>query len=166
VRRLLDEVEKLHARAGVVLKHPEHGTRDRHRVLLFDATHRHAQMRRFHHHGDAERANFFSNRLRDLIRETFLDLKAASEDIDEARDLAEADDPSLRNVGDVAPAEKRQQVMLAEAVEVDVLDDHHLVIIDGEERIVEDGVDICGVTAGEKVEGLLHSFWCVEQPFA
>ena len=37
-----------------------------------------------------------------------------------------------RNVRDVTLAEERQQVVLAEAIEVDVLDDHHLAIVDGE----------------------------------
>jgi hypothetical protein len=37
----------------------------------------------------------------------------------------------------VALPEERQQVMLAEAVEVDVFDYHHLVIINGEQCVVE-----------------------------
>ena len=48
--------------------------------------------------------------------------------------------------------EKRKEMMLAEAVEVDVLDDHHLVIIDSEERVVEDGVDICRIAVRQKSE--------------
>jgi hypothetical protein len=166
VRRNLDQVEKLHPRPRVVLKHPEHGARDRHRVLFFDTTHRHAQMRGFHHDGDAERPNFFPNRFRDLIGEAFLHLQAAGEDVDQARNLAQADYTPLRNIGDVTLPEKRQQMMLAKTVEVDVFDDHHLVIIDAEERIVEDGVDICGIAARQEVERLFHSFRCVEQPFA
>ena len=49
---------------------------------------------------------------------------------------------AVRNVGDVALAEERQQVMLAQAVEVDVLDDHHLAIIDREQRVVQHLVDV------------------------
>ena len=48
----------------------------------------------------------------------------------------------LRNVRDVTFAEERQQVVLAQAVEVDVLDDHHLAVIDGEQRVVDDRVHI------------------------
>ena len=62
----------------------------------------------------------------------------------------------LRDVGDVALAEERQQVMLAQAVEVDVLDDHHLVIIDGEQRVVEHGVDVGRVAARQEPQRLLR----------
>ncbi len=111
-----------------------------------------------------ERPDLLAERLGDLVGQPFLHLQAAREDLDEARDLAQPDDAALRDVGDVASAEERQQVMLAETVEVDVLDDHHLVIIDGEERVVEDGVDVGGVTAGQETKRLLHSLRRVEQP--
>ena len=77
------------------------------------------------------------DRLGDLRREPLLHLQPAREHVDDARDLAEADHAAVRNVGDVALAEERQQVMLAQAVEVDVAHDHHLVILDGEERAVD-----------------------------
>ena len=66
---------------------------------------------------------------------TLLNLEAAGEDVDEARDLAQANHLGARNIGDVALAEKRQQMVFAKAVEVDVLDDHHLVML-----FVEHGV--------------------------
>ena len=72
----------------------------------------------------------------------------------------------LRDVGDVAPAEERQQVVLAQAVEVDVLDDHHLVIIDGEQRVVEHGIDVGRVAAREEPERLLDALRRVDQSFA
>ena len=66
------------------------------------------------------------------------------------------------NVGDVALAEERQQVVLAQAVEVDVLDDHHLVIIDGEQRVVEHRVDVGGVAARQKPQRFLDALRRVE----
>ena len=74
-------------------------------------------------------ATFSSITCGDLMREPLLHLQPSREDIDQPRNLAEADHPLLRDVGDVALAEERQQVMLAQAVEVDVLDDHHLAVI-------------------------------------
>ena len=50
----------------------------------------------------------------DLAGEALLHLQAASEDIDEARDLAESDDLAVGDVGDVHLAEEGQQVVLAE----------------------------------------------------
>ena len=66
----------------------------------------------------------------------------------------------------MALAEERQQVVLAQAVEVDVLDDHHLVIIDGEQRVVEHLVDVGAVPAGQKLVRLLHPLRRVAQSFA
>ena len=74
-------------------------------------------------------AIFCSMTSRHLMREPLLHLQPPREDVDQPRDLAEADHLLLRDVGDVALAEERQQVVLAEAVEVDVLDDHHLAVI-------------------------------------
>ena len=95
-------------------------------------------MRALAHHGDAKRIDLLANRLGNLIGHAFLQLQSAREDVHETRDLAEADDSSVGDVGDVALAEERQQVMLTETVEVDVPHDHHLVIIDAEQRVVED----------------------------
>ena len=61
------------------------------------------------------------------------------------------------NVGDVALAEERQQVMLAQAVEVDVAHDHHLAIIDAEERAVQHLVDVGVVAAREKLQRRLDA---------
>jgi tetratricopeptide (TPR) repeat protein len=72
----------------------------------------------------------------------------------------------LRDVGDVALAEERQQVVLAEAVEVDVLDDHHLVIIDGEQRAVETASMSASVAARQEAQRLLDALRRVEQPLA
>ena len=70
-----------------------------------------------------------------------------------------------RNVGDVAFAEERQQVMLAEAVEVDVLDDHHLAIIDGEQRVVQDVIDVRIIPTGEESQRLFHTRGRTRQSF-
>ena len=45
---------------------------------------------------------------------------------------------AVRDVGDVGLAVERQQVVLAEREHVDVLDDHHLVVVDREERLADE----------------------------
>ena len=70
----------------------------------------------------------------------------------------------LGNVGDVTLAEERQQVMLAQTVEVDVLDDHHLVIIDREQRVVEHRVDVGGVAARQKAQRCSTRFGVSSSP--
>ena len=57
-------------------------------------------------------------------------------------------------------------MVLAQAVEVDVLDDDHLAVIDGEQRAVEDVVDVRVVAAGQEFEGLFDPFRRVHEPFA
>ena len=59
-----------------------------------------------------------------------------------------------------------KQVVLAQAVEVDVLHDHHLVIIDREERVVHDGVDVGGIAARQEPERFLDPFGGVAEPLA
>jgi hypothetical protein len=162
----LDELEELHPGSRVVLEDAEHRARDRDRVLFLDAAHRHAEVRSLHDDADAERPDLVAQRLGDLTGQSFLHLQAARKDLDQARDFAEPNDTALRYVGDMTFSEKRQQVMLAEAIEVDVLDDHHLVIIDAEERVVEDGVDVGRIALSQKAKRFLHPLWRVAQPLA
>src|SRR5439155_25666330 len=63
-------------------------------------------------------------------------------------------------------AEERQQMVFAETVEVDVLDDHHLAIIDGEQRLVQHGVDVCVIPAREESECFLDPLRRLAQAFA
>ena len=90
------------------------------RVLLLDAAHRHAEVRAFDDDGDAQGIDLLADGVGDLAGEPLLHLQPSREHVDESRDLAESDDAALRDVRDVALAEERQQMVLAEAVEVDV----------------------------------------------
>src|SRR5438132_1408532 len=71
-------------------------------------------MRRFDDDGDAERRDLLADRIGDFAGQSLLYLEAAAEYVDEPRNLAETNHLGGRNVGDVALAEKRQQVTLAE----------------------------------------------------
>ena len=56
--------------------------------------------------------------------------------------------------------------MLTERVEIDVLDDHHIVVIDGEQCVVEDIVDVCVVPGRQESQGLFHTRRRADEPFA
>ena len=56
----------------------------------------------------------------DLAGKPLLNLQAARVHVHEPGHFAESDDFLVRNVGDVAFAEERQQVVLAQAIELDV----------------------------------------------
>ena len=133
-----DQLHELGARLGVALEGAAHRAGDGEGVLLGDPAHHHAQVDRLDHHRDALGLEHALERLRDLRGETLLHLQAPAEHLDQARDLREPHHLALRQVGDVRAPEERQHVVLAEAVEVDVLHDHHLVVADVEERVVED----------------------------
>jgi hypothetical protein len=115
---------------------------------------------------DAKRPNFFFDGRRDLRGEPLLHLQAPRKRVDDAWDLAQANHLAIRNVGDVSFAEERQQVMLAEAVQIDVADDDHFVVRHGEERAVDHIVDVDVVAAREKLQRLLHPTRCLQQPLA
>ena len=61
---------------------------------------------------------------------------------------------SGENIFTLALPEEWQQVVLAQAVEIDVLDDHHLAVVDREQRVVEDLVDVFVVPARQERQGL------------
>ena len=121
---------------------PEHGAGDAERILFFDAPHRHAQVCGLHDDRHAKRIDLFANRFSDLARQALLNLKPAAEDVDQPRSLAETNDFVSRDVCDVTFAEKRQDMVLAQAVEIDVLDDAISLHLDREQSAVEDLVDI------------------------
>src|SRR5207302_1332779 len=114
----------------------------------------HTEMAGLADDADALRLDRILDRLRHLLGEPLLNLKAAREGVHNARKLAQAEYFILRQVGDVHFAEKRQQMVLAKAEEFDILDDHHLVVIDRVERLVDELGNIGGVAAGKKLHRL------------
>jgi len=134
--------------------------------LLFDAAHLHAEVVGLDHDGDADRLEVFLQALGDLPGHPLLHLQAAAVELYQARHLAETDQPAVRDVADVHPAEKRQQVMLAERVHLDVLHHDHVLVGLGEGGIAEDVVPRHAIAAGEELEALLDSLRRVAQAFA
>ena len=96
--------------------------------------HHGAQVGRLEDDADPLRLQPFLQELGDLLGEAFLDLEPARVHLDDARDLREPDHAAARDVGDRGGPEERQQVVLAERVERDVLDDDHLAVVDIEDR--------------------------------
>ncbi len=135
-------------------------------MLLFHAAHHHAEMAGLNNYAYALRFDYFLNGFSNLRGEPFLNLQAAGEEFDQPRDFAEADYFSVGDVGYVHLAEKRKQMVLAEAEHLDIFDDHHLVVADGEERALEQSLGIFGVAAGEKLQGLANPLRSLLKTFA
>src|SRR5262245_37872525 len=162
----MNELEELRACARIVVEHSAHGARDGHGILFLDSAHGHAEMRGFHDDGYAQRFQLAGQRFGDFSSEPLLHLQPPREHVDDAWDLAQSDDFPVRDVRHVALAKERQQVMLAEAVHVDVAHHHHFVVVHGEERAVDDFVDVCLVAAGQKPERLVDTSRRFEEPLA
>src|SRR6185437_9132647 len=99
----------------------EHTRRHYRHARLVDAARRDALVRRLDDDGDAARLKHFLERVGDLRRHLFLDLQAMREHFDEARELRDADDAPVGQIGDMRLADDRREMMLAMRFETDVL---------------------------------------------
>ena len=87
----------------------------------------HAQVLGFDHDADAARGEVLVEGVADLLRQALLELRPTGENVHRAREFREPHDPVAgRQVGDVGPAEKGQEVVLAGAVELDSAHDDRL----------------------------------------
>jgi len=121
---------------------------------------------RLDHHADTPGADLLHHDLRDLLGEPLLQLQAPREDVHQARELRHAEYLAVRDVADVAAAVERQQVVLAHAVELDVLDDHHAAGRLREERLIDHGAHVGPVAVREEGERLRHAARRLQQSFA
>ena len=145
----------------------EHRRRDHHRVLLLDAAHHHAQVARLDHHADAAWRRSVSitaceicsvRRSCSCSRRAYMSTSRAS--------LETPNTLPVGNVADVAAAEERQHVVLAEAVHLDVLHDDHAVGLLREDRAVDQRVEVGAVAGREERERLGDAPGCAREPLA
>src|SRR5215204_3318827 len=127
---MADELEKFQAGLLLTAERSQHGAGHGNRILLFHSPHHHAEMSGLDHDTDAGRVELRLERFRDLYGEPLLHLQSSCKCIDDSWNLAEADHFLVRQIPHVHLAEERQQMMLAHAEEIDILDDHHLVVFD------------------------------------
>lgn len=159
-------MEELVAGGDGVVEAAEHGGRDHPRALFFDAAHDHAQVAGFDDDADALGFEGVHQRPGDLVRQAFLHLEAAGEDVGQPGELADADNPSAGDVADVADAEERQQVVFAHGIDFDVANDHHVVGVGFEERRLQQLDGILPVAAGHVGPGVGGPLRGVAQAFA
>jgi hypothetical protein len=97
----------------------------------------------------------------DLSRKALLKLKSAAENIHDTRQLAQADDVAAWYVGYVALSVEGEKMVFAEAVEVNVAKDNHLVILLLESGAMDQLFDFLLIPAREKKKGASDAFGCV-----
>ena len=137
-----------------------------HRPRLADAAVAHAEVARLDDHRHAVGAQRGVDRVGDLGCELLLDLQALGVDVDDARELGEPDHAAVGDVRDMRLAHERHHVVLAVAVDLDVLEEHQLVVaLDLAEGALQ-RLEGIGVVAPEVlVHGLDDPGWGVDQAF-
>src|SRR5215212_2268960 len=120
--------QELLAGAGVVAHEAAERRRDRGGPQLLDAAQGHAHVLRLEHHAHALGLELPVKPIRHLDGQPLLDLEIAAEVLDHAAELAEPDDPLIRQVAHVRNAVERQQVVHAERMERDRASDDQLVV--------------------------------------
>ena len=120
-------------------------------------------MLRFDHYGDPLRGSGSGNRFSDLLGEALLDLEAPREGFNDAWDFAQPDHLLVRQVANMAMTKEREKVMLTKAVKLNIFDDHHLIVLDGEQSVVEECFGIYVIAAGEEFEYSLDPLWSLEK---
>ena len=91
---------------GSSLERTEELGRERRGAVLFHAAQRHAHMLGIEHHRDAFRLQDLVDRGRDLRGQMLLRLQAARIDIDQPRELGQADHALHRPIGDMRLADR------------------------------------------------------------
>src|SRR5206468_5032480 len=119
-----------------------------------------------HHHRYARGFETSHERLSNLCGEIFLDLQATRKDIDNARDFGKANHFPVGNVGDVHPTNEWKQMMLAQRIKLNVLDQNDLARVGFENSIVDDCVEVLAITLREKFQCARRAVRRASQTFA
>src|SRR5882757_9143128 len=151
----------------VVAEHAGEAAGEGRRTVLGNAAYRHAGMLGLDHDRNATRLEDLVDRGRDLRGQMLLGLQAAGKDVGEACQLGEPDHPFDRRIGDMRLAIERHHVVLALRRELDVADQHEIVVAGG---LAEGAVEHLGraqmIALIKFVEGLHHASRRVQQSLA
>ena len=124
---------------------------DGERAGLLHAAHRHAGVLGLDHHGDAARLQDLVDRGRDLRGQVLLRLQAPRVDVDQPRDLGQADDAPDRHIGDMRLAGERHHVMLAMRIERNIAHQHEVVVAAGFREGAVEHLGRAFLVAGEQL---------------
>ena len=135
-------------------------------MLFLHAAHLHTEVLRLNDHHHSERIEGVLDTVFDLGRKPLLHLKPTGIDIDNTGYLTKPGNTSVRNICHMYLAEERQHVMLAERIEIDIFDHHHLTIILFKERGTQDRLRIFVVTFAKELQRFSHALRSFHQPLA
>ena len=112
------------------------------------------------------RVGGFQDRMGNLFGQAFLNLKAARVHIDQPGDLAQAEYPAVRNVPDMTAPEKREHMMFAQAVDLDIPHDDHAFGLLFETGVIDERVRIGPKARGQENQRFRNPEGGAEQAFA
>lgn len=159
-------MHKLLPRLSAFPKHTRHTARRSRSGGLPNASHNHTQMRAFHNDRNALRPQDLLDGDSDLPRQPLLQLQTARKHLCDAGKLGEAEDAPVGDVANVHFARERDEVVLAHGEDLDVLDDDELVVVFGEDGVVDDRLQVFLVAFGEVEHGFCVARWRVEEALA
>ena len=153
--------------AGVLVFEERAGElrRGGHGILLLDASHGHAKVLRLDDDGHSEWIQHFLQAVFDLGGEPFLKLQPTGIALHHARDLAQSHDGAVRDVADVRLPEERQQMVLAQRIDFDVLHHDNLLVILVEQGAFKNRFGVLAVAVCQKVHGFGHAHRGFQQTF-
>ena len=123
-------------------------------------------MLRFDHHCNTEGAGDLLDGFGDLPAEVFLDLQAACVHVDDAGDFRQTEYLAVGDIGDMGLADKGQQVVFTQRVQLDVLHQHHFAVVGAEQRAVGDFFEGLLIALAQVLHGFGGALGRVEQAFA
>src|SRR5690554_362769 len=132
----MDVTEEFIPNIPVLLEGTPETTRGRAAPWFLDSPHHHAHVTGLHHHRHTTRLQDLLHSPGDLLCQTLLHLETTGEHLRDPGQLAQTQDSSVREIGDVDLPEKWHEVMFAEGEDVDVPDHDHLAAVLLEDRIV------------------------------
>ena len=114
-------------------------------------------MARFHDDRHPQGVEAGLQGLGDLGGQALLQLQTPREDVHDAWDFAESDYLAVGYVGDMALAEKRQQVVLAQRKELNVLHQHHLIVVLFIDSVINNGFNAFFIALCQKPQGFRYA---------
>jgi len=116
-------------------------------------------------HADSAGIQYFLDGIGNLPGQPFLNLEPPCVHIGDPRQLGNTDYFVVGDIPDMAFAEERQQMVLAQGINLDVSQDDHVSGFCLEDGIVHDLVQTLGVTLREETECFLRPFRGSAQSF-
>jgi hypothetical protein len=116
-------------------------------------------MARFHHHSHAPRSNEFHYGVRNVLGQSLLNLQASAEHLGDPWELRKAHDGVVGLIANVHPPRERDHMVFAHAKDLDVLDHDHLVVVLGEDGLVDNIPEVLLIALSKEHDRLGIPLW-------